>query len=39
MDEVCITIELSAVVICNCYPAANLPLHKEGVRESFCQTK
>ena len=34
MDEVWITIELSAIVICNCYPAANFPLHKEGVRVS-----
>ena len=32
MDEVFIRIELGAIVICNCYPAADFPLHKEDVR-------
>ena len=39
MDEVRIPIELSAIVISNCYPAADFPLQKEDVRVSCSQTK
>lgn len=31
MNEVCIPVELRAIVICDCYPAADFSLHKKGM--------